>query len=69
VECDAPALNNNVADNNNVFNIQLQYDINQALVSESWDGNFWTILLYGSMEYLASDIKNIKDFEGVSKVA
>ena len=28
VEHDAPALNNNVANNNNVFNIQLQYNIN-----------------------------------------
>ena len=28
VECDTSALNNNVANNNNVFNIQLQYDIN-----------------------------------------
>ena len=28
VECDISALNNNVANNNNVFNIQLQYDIN-----------------------------------------
>jgi len=28
VKCDASALNNNMADNNNVFNIQLQHDIN-----------------------------------------
>jgi len=39
----------------------LNYDINQALNPKSWDGNFWTILLYGSMEHLALDIKNIKE--------
>ena len=26
-----------------------------------WDRNFHLILLYGSLEYLASDFKNIKD--------
>ncbi len=26
-----------------------------------WDRNFYLILLYGSLEYLASDFKNIKD--------
>ena len=26
-----------------------------------WDGNFYPILLHGSIEYLASDSKNIKD--------
>ena len=46
---------------NNVFNIQLNYDINQARDPESWDGNFQAILLYSSLEYLASDIKNIKE--------
>jgi len=45
-----------------MFNIQLNYDINQALDLEEWDGNFHTILLYKAMEYLAPDIKNIKDF-------
>ena len=58
MEHDAPALNNNT------FNIQLQYDINQALDPESQDGNFWAILLHGSMEHLASNIKNIKESFG-----
>jgi len=64
VEHNAPALNNNMADNNNTFNIQLQYDINQALDPESWDGNFWAILLHGFMKHLASDIKNFKESFG-----
>jgi len=46
---------------NNVFNIQLSYDIDQALDPESWDGNFHAIFLHRSMERLASDVKNIKD--------
>lgn len=56
-----PALNNISTENNNVFNIQLNYDINQALNSEFWDGNFHTILLHSSIEHLALDIKNIKE--------
>ena len=40
IEHDVPVLNNNMADKNNVFNVQLQYNINQALDLESWDGNF-----------------------------
>ena len=59
VNSNTPALNT-FADSNNMFNMQLQYNINQALNSEFWDGNFHTILLHGSMEYLASDMKNIK---------
>lgn len=58
----ALALNNSTAeDNGNVFNVQLNYDVNQALDPESWDGDFRAISLHGSMEHLASDIKNIKD--------
>ena len=45
----------------NVVNIQLNYDINQALKPESWDGEFHAISLHSSMEYLASDVKNIKN--------
>ena len=59
VNSNTPALNT-FADSNNMFNMQLQYNINQALNSEFWDGNFHTILLHESMEYLASDMKNIK---------
>jgi len=39
----------------------LNYDINQALEPESWNGEFYVISLYSSIEYLASDVKNIKD--------
>jgi len=58
MEHDAPTLNNNV------FNVQLQYNINQTLDPESWNSNFWAILLHGSIEHLASDIKNIKESLG-----
>ena len=64
VESVAPTLNNNVTNNNNVFNIQLNYNINQALDPESWDSNFQAILLYESIEHLTSDIKNIKESLG-----
>ena len=47
---------------NNMFNINLSYDIDQALDLEEWDGDFCTTLLYGAMKYLVSDVKNIKDF-------
>jgi len=43
-----------------VFNIQLNYDINQALNPEKWDSDFCAISLHGSMEQV-SDVKNIKD--------
>jgi len=46
---------------NNMFNVQLNYDIDQALDPESWDGKFHAISLHGSMEHLVSDVKNIKD--------
>jgi len=57
-------LNNNCVDNGNMFNVQLQYNINQALDPESWDSNFRAISLHGSMEHLASDISNIKESLG-----
>ena len=58
----APALNNRTADNNSkVFNIQLNYDVNQALDPELWDGKFRAVSLHGSLEHLASDVKNIKE--------
>jgi len=44
-----------------MFNIQLNYDINQALDPEEWDGNFHATLLHRTMEHLALDVKNIKD--------
>ena len=45
----------------NVVNIQLNYNPNQALDPESWDGNFQVVLLYSSIEHLASDALNIKE--------
>jgi len=46
---------------NNVVNIQLNYDIDQTLDPESWDGDFHAISLHGSIEHLVLDAKNIKD--------
>ena len=54
-----PALNHPPSEN--MVNIQLNYDPNQALDPESWDGNFHAISLHGSMEHLASDAINIKE--------
>jgi len=45
----------------NMFDIQLNYDPNQALDPDSWDGNFHAVLLHSSMEHLASDTINIKE--------
>ena len=55
------ALNNKSTDINNVVNIELSYNINQALDPKSWDSNFHAISLHRPMEYLALDIKNIKN--------
>ena len=44
-----------------MFNIQLNYNIDQARDPDSWDRNFQAILLHRSLEYLASDMKNIKE--------
>ena len=76
-----------------MFNIQLNYNIDQVRDSDSWDGNFQAISLHRSLEHMSSDIKNIKksltriqkyilgktiegseannvkDLEGISKVA
>ena len=56
-----PALNISCGSNKNMFNVQLPYDIDQALDPKSWDGNFHAISLHGSMEHLVSDIKHIKE--------
>ena len=82
-----------IANDPDVINIQLNYDINQPLDPNSWNSDFRAIFLHSSMEYLGSNIKiikeslsrmekfildksidsskanNIKDFEGLSKVA
>jgi len=44
----------------NVFNIQLPYDINAPTEPELWSGSFHPISLHGSMEHVASDFKNVK---------
>ena len=44
-----------------VINIQLPYDPNAPTEPDLWDGSFHPISLHGSVEYLASDTKNIKD--------
>ena len=45
-----------------MFNIQLNYNINQALDSKSWDDEFHAVSLHRSIEHLVSNIKNIKEF-------
>jgi len=45
----------------NVVNIHFNYDPDKALDPESWDGNFYAVLLHGFMEHLASDALNIKE--------
>jgi len=44
-----------------MFNVQFNYNPNQALDPNSWHGNFHAILLHGSIEHLASDALNIKE--------
>jgi len=46
---------------NNMFNINLNYDIDQALDLEEWDGKFHVTSLHGVMKHIALDVKNIKD--------
>jgi len=43
-----------------MFEVQLPYNINQALDPESWNSNFHTILIHSSLEHFASNIKSIK---------
>ena len=43
------------------YNVPLLYNLNGPTEPELWDGSFHLISLYGSMEHLASDAKNIKD--------
>jgi len=47
-------------DDDNVINIQLPYDPNSPMESDLWSGNFQSIFLHGSVEHIASDLKNIK---------
>ena len=58
----APTINNNtMANNGEVINIQLNYDIDQALDPELWSGEFRVVSLHRSIEHLAFNIKNIKE--------
>ena len=43
------------------FNISLSYDPDTPADPKIWGGNFYPVSLHGSIKYLASDIKNIKD--------
>ena len=47
-------------DNDNVINIQLPYNPNGLTEPDLWSGNFQPISLHGLVEYIASDLKNIK---------
>ena len=70
---EGPALNtmprshgrtSSINNSNNIpqgtFNIQLPYDINQAMDQDAWDGNFHPISIHGYIEHIASNIKNFK---------
>ena len=45
-----------------VININLLYDPNAPTEPKLWDGNFYPISLYSSIEHLVSDSTNIKNF-------
>jgi len=45
----------------NVFDVQLNYNPNQALDPDFLDSNFYVVSLHRSMEHLASDAKNFKE--------
>jgi len=45
----------------NVINIQLPYNPQASTEPELWSSNFHPISLHGSIEYIVSDAKNIKD--------
>jgi len=42
------------------FNIQLPYDVDQAMDQDLWNSTFQPISLHSLLEHLPSDIKNIK---------
>ena len=53
-------IQNPHVDDDNVINIQLPYNSNGPMEPDLWSGNFQSISLHGSVEYIASDLKNIK---------
>ena len=48
-------------EDNDVINIQLQYDPQAPTEPDLWSGSFHPISLHGLIEQIASDAKNIKD--------
>ena len=48
-------------EDDNVINIQLPYDLRASTEPDLWSGNFYPILLHGSIKHIVSDTKNIKD--------
>ena len=45
----------------NIINIQLNYNINQATNPKSQDSEFRAVSLHKSIKHIVSDIKNIKE--------
>ena len=60
VPLDSTCIQTPRADDDNVINIQLPYDPNGPTEPDLWSGNFQSISLHGFVEYIASDLKNIK---------
>ena len=54
-----PSLNQSAGPS--MFNVQLNYNPNQALDPDSWDGNFHAVSLYGAMVHMPSDMLNFKE--------
>jgi len=54
--------NSNTSLLQDIFNIQLLYDVNQATEQDTWDGDFHSISLYDLLEYFPSNANNIKEF-------
>jgi len=44
----------------NIFNIQLPYDLNAPMEPNLWSGDFHSISLHSSVKQITSDMKNIK---------
>ena len=44
-----------------IINIQLPYNLHAPTEPDLWSGLFHPILLHGSIEHFASDLKSIKD--------
>ena len=53
-------INSSNSSQQSTLNIQLPYNINQAMDQDSWDSDFHPISLHRLIEHLPSDIKNIK---------